>query len=265
MDLPLGRQVEYKDTLDPSLLFPIERTHARSKNGVLQPLPFSGVDLWRAFELSWLGPSGVPEVALGTISYPAESPCIVESKSLKLFLNSFNNTEFNSAGEVQSVIASELSRCVGCSVVVEVVLPERWAKEGISSPVGECIDRTPLSGASHDWFVGEEKATEVLYTNLLRSLCPVTGQPDWGTMVVSYSGRKLNPAKLLNSVVEHRNFQGFHEECCEKYFVTLLKYLEPTTLSVGCFYTRRGGIDINPIRWLVGGESNIDYRRLHRQ
>ena len=265
MDLPLGRQVSYKDTLDPSLLFPIERVQARVKNSVPSPIPFDGIDIWRAFELSWLAPTGVPVVATGSISYSAHSPNIVESKSLKLFLNSLNNTEFDSATAVREVITSELTRCVGATVTVEVTPPDAWSKEQLSVPSGDCIDDLPLACLTDGWFVSQEQSSEVVYTNLLRSLCPVTGQPDWGTMVVSYTGRKLNRARLLASIVEHRNFQGFHEECCEKYFITLLEQLKPTSLTVGCFYTRRGGIDINPIRWLIGDESKVPYSRLHRQ
>jgi 7-cyano-7-deazaguanine reductase len=267
MELPLGKTVEYRDTFDPTLLFPIERALAREKNGVPHPPPFEGVDVWRAFELSWLNEAGVPKVAIAKISYSALSPKIVESKSLKLFLNSFNNFVFNSEQEVVTAITEHLAKILEVTVEVELLFPSSWHQDTLVAPPGESIDdlKLPPALSAESLKESDSVVRETLHSNLLRSLCPVTGQPDWGTLVLSYQGKKLNRAALLSSLIEHRNFQGFHEECCEKYFMLLDKALEPTDLTVGCFYTRRGGIDINPIRWKRRGEALFGYERLSRQ
>jgi 7-cyano-7-deazaguanine reductase len=266
MELPLGKTVEYRDTFDPTLLFPIERAGAREKNGVPNPPPFKGIDIWRAFELSWLNEARVPRVAIAKITYSALSPKIVESKSLKLFLNSFNNFLFSSDEDVVAAVTEHLTKILDSTVEVELLFPQSWNQDSLATPPGESIDNLKLPPVSEVKSLRESDASvhETLHSNLLRSLCPVTGQPDWGTLVVSYHGKKLNRSALLYSLIEHRNFQGFHEECCEKYFMLLDKALEPTELTVGCFYTRRGGIDINPIRWKSGGEALFGYKRLSR-
>lgn len=277
MELPLGKTVEYRDTFDPTLLFPIERAAAREKNGIPNPPLFEGVDIWRAFELSWLNEAGVPKVAIAKISYSGLSPKIVESKSLKLFLNSFNNFVFRSEQDVVVAITEHLSKILDVEVQVELLLPKAWNQDSLAIPQGDSIDdlevpkgltfKEPEEGTLRESTLKENNSVvrETVYSNLLRSLCPVTGQPDWGTLVVSYHGKKLNRGALLSSLIEHRNFQGFHEECCEKYFTLLDKALEPSELTVGCFYTRRGGIDINPIRWKKGSKPLFEYERFSRQ
>lgn len=267
MDLPLGKAVKYRDTFDPTLIFPIGRDAARLKNGIPNPPPFDGVDVWRAFELSWLDSELRPRVAVGEITYGALSPNIVESKSLKLFFNSFNNFKFDSDESVKNAITTELSAALMTAVTAELIFPAAWGDEVLGRPPGESIDQESFSAENLVSSLKEsnEEVAEVLHSNLLRSLCPVTGQPDWGTLVVAYKGRKLHRPALLTSIIAHRNFQGFHEECCEKYFMLLSEALEPTELTVGCFYTRRGGIDINPIRWIKGTLPAFGYSRFCRQ
>ncbi len=267
MQNPLGRSLPYSDSFDPSVLFPISRSQARSQNGIREPLPFVGLDRWTCYELSWLNPDGVPEVAIATIEYPANTPFLVESKSLKLFLGSMNFTRYASLVEVAAAVREALSQLLGSDQVrVSVTDPESWAACRIVVPPGESVDR---EGVPQDdpgrLRRGDEVVEEVLYSNLLRSLCPVTSQPDWGTVVISYRGNKLDRGSLVGYLRAHRSHQGFHEECCELLFADLMAAIAPTSLWIGCFYTRRGGLDINPERWLAGTQRLALGGRLARQ
>lgn len=267
MGNPLGKNTNYSDVFDPSLLYPMPRAQSRMRLGLRDPLPFVGVDRWTCYELSWLNREGVPQVGITSIQYPANSPMLVESKSLKLFLGSMNFTRFNSVSDVIATIQKTLQGALQTDEVwVTIVQPETWPTCAIAVAPGESIDaEKPLREGSARLKAGEGDVTETLYSNLLRSLCPVTSQPDWGTLVIRYRGKPLDRGALLTYLIAHRSYQGFHEECCERIFVDLATACTPVELWVGCFYTRRGGIDINPERWMVGSGRPTIVNRLARQ
>ena len=258
---PLGKSSAYVDHYDASLLFPLPRLDKRQEIGVPGPLPFLGADLWTAYELSWLGPRGKPEVAIAHITVPCESTHIIESKSFKLYLNSFNNTRFASAQEVLTRLREDLSQAVWrggvvqASVSVRLVLPEQFDAQPIHELDGlsldrldiECTDYQPaphLLTAAFD----ELPVSETLTSNLLKSNCLVTGQPDWGSVRITYSGPQIEQGGLLRYLVSFRNHNEFHEQCVERIFMDVLRQCRPTQLCVYARYTRRGGLDINPIR-----------------
>lgn len=237
------------------------------RRGLRGGIPYEGVDRWTCYELSWLNMRGVPQVAIATIEYPADTPRLVESKSLKLFLGSLNFTKFADGGVVVETIRSSLADLLLCArISVSLVYPETWSLLSVSAPPGDSIDTVENNreGPPHLRADGEI-VEETLHSNLLRSLCPVTSQPDWGTLIVRYRGRKLDRSSLMTYLIAHRSYQGFHEECCERIFSDMLSVCAPTSLWVGCFYTRRGGLDINPERWLPGTERPAIGGRLARQ
>jgi 7-cyano-7-deazaguanine reductase len=214
-----------------------------------------GADLWTAYELSWLNPRGKPQLALAHITVPCESPNIVESKSFKLYLGSFNNTRFTDAREVRERIRADLNAAVGAGVGVKTLGPEMFDREPVHELDGlnldrldiECLHYTPapeLLFADHD----EAPVTETLVSGLLKSNCLVTGQPDWGSVQIAYSGAPINQEGLLQYLVSFRNHNEFHEQCVERIFMDLWKRCRPLKLSVYARYTRRGGLDINPFR-----------------
>jgi 7-cyano-7-deazaguanine reductase len=267
MTNPLGRSVSYSDVFDPNLLYPIARTQSRMSLGIREPLPFQGTDRWTCYELSWLNRDGIPQIGIMTLEYPAHSPMIVESKSLKLFLGSMNFTRFDSVESVTNALRESLSSVLQTDdVSIAISSPESWGRLLVHELTGESVDNEkPQREGSPRLKSGEGEVREVLTSNLLRSLCPVTSQPDWGTLVISYTGRPLERASLLTYLIAHRSYQGFHEECCERIFTDLLSTCAPSKLWVGCFYTRRGGIDINPERWLPASERVVVKGRLARQ
>ena len=257
----LGKTSAYLDQYDPSLLFPIPRAGKRAEIGITGASPFFGADLWTAFELSWLNPRGKPQVALAHITVPSESPHIIESKSFKLYLNSFNNTMFQDASEVQGRLRADLSEAAWrgaaqpSSVGVRLLAPELFDQEPVHELDGLSLDRldvectryTPapeLLRADHD----EAPVTEVLTSNLLKSNCLVTGQPDWGSVQIRYSGAQIDQEGLLQYLVSFRNHNEFHEQCVERIFMDIWQRCQPTQLTVYARYTRRGGLDINPFR-----------------
>ena len=258
---PLGRPAQYLDHYDGSLLFPIARALKRAEIGVGDSPLFFGADVWTAFELSWLNRRGKPQVALAHITVPAESTHIVESKSFNLYLNSFNNTPFADADEVRLRIRSDISAAVWhggpvvSSVGVKLLLPDLFDREPLQELDGLSLDRldiecsryTPapeLLRANHD----EQPVTETLTSNLLKSNCLVTGQPDWGSLQIRYSGAQIEQEGLLQYIVSYRNHNEFHEQCVERIFMDLWTRCKPVKLSVYARYTRRGGLDINPFR-----------------
>jgi 7-cyano-7-deazaguanine reductase len=258
---PLGKTSAYVDQYDPSLLFPIPRAGKRAEIGIAAAAPFFGADLWTAFELSWLNPRGKPQVALAHITVPSESPNIIESKSFKLYLNSFNNTVFKDAREVQDRLRADLSEAAWrgadqpSSVGVRLLAPELFDQEPVHELDGLSLDRldvectryTPapeLLRANHD----EAPITEVLTSNLLKSNCLVTGQPDWGSVQIRYSGAQIDQEGLLQYLVSFRNHNEFHEQCVERIFMDIWTRCQPIQLVVYARYTRRGGLDINPFR-----------------
>ena len=247
---PLGRHSDYVDHYDASLLFAVPRSEARSSLGIQGVLPFVGVDIWNAYELSWLTNKGKPQVALAEIRVPCDSASLVESKSLKLYLNSFANSRFVDADQVSSRIAEDLVNLLNAPVAVELrALNTTFA----AVPAGLCIDDQDLELADVEvgadvLRAGSEHKAERLYSNLLRSRCPVTGQPDWATLSVEYQGHAIDPAGLLRYLVSFRNHQGFHEQVVERIFVDIQQRCRPDKLIVYGRFTRRGGIDINPWR-----------------
>lgn len=270
MQIPLGKATPYLERYDPSVLFPIARLAARNSLGIAEHLPFEGVDLWNAYEVSWLDTFGLPQVAVARIRYSADSEQLIESKSLKLFLGSLYNEQYSTAAEVVSAISLPLREHLGTSLGVELIALDDPRLQCANGGFGKCLDSYHSEPSARNFegamtTSGDESAEETIHSNLLRSLCPVTNQPDWGTVIVSYRGRKLHHGSFIDYLIRHRNFQGFHEECCERIFCELNEVLRPDDLTVACFYTRRGGIDINPIRWSRGKAPRVEYVRLIRQ
>ncbi|UNK48218.1 NADPH-dependent 7-cyano-7-deazaguanine reductase QueF [Lysobacter sp. S4-A87] len=257
-DLPLGRHVDYPREYDASLLFPIARALGRGDIGIDDnALPFIGVDRWHAYELSWLDGHGKPHVGTATITVPATSPNLVESKSLKLYLNSFNSTRFDSDQAVRERMAADLSAAAGAQVDVAFGLPP--IDESADNAVVDCIDGLDVAiddyGPPHAGHLSVDPAqivSETLTSSLLKSNCPVTGQPDWARVVISYHGAKLDRAGLLRYLVSFRDHAEFHEQCVERIFADLTAHASPQRLSVEARYTRRGGLDINPWRAAPG-------------
>lgn len=256
----LGKKAEYNPYYNPDVLFPIPRDGKRRELGILGQLPFVGFDLWNHYEVSWLNAKGKPIVAVAEIMYPCESEYIIESKSMKLYFNSFNNTRFPNMQELTSTIEADLSIRVGVSVQVNIIdLSD--AKDGCiySSMDGLCLDNLDIECSTY--MVNSEFLTtelvvvdEILFSNLLKSNCLVTNQPDWATVQIRYKGNKINHAGLLKYLISFRNHNEFHEQCIERIFVDIMKTCKPQDLAVYGRYTRRGGLDINAYR----GTSNID-------
>lgn len=257
-DAPLGKTSENPNAYSPEILFPIPRSENRQTLGLADStkLPFFGVDIWNAYEISWLGLTGKPEVAIAQIQTPAESPFIFESKSLKLYLNSLNHSRFDSIENVQSIIAEDLSKAAGTKVSVKLSGPELWSKLKFKEFEGKLLDRlnieiNPNLGPNSSWLnakTDESPVEETLFSNLLRSNCPVTGQPDWASVQIHYVGPEINEEGLLRYLIAFRQHQEFHEHCVEKIFCDIKTMCKPSKLSVYARYTRRGGIDINPFR-----------------
>lgn len=253
---PLGKASEYIDTYTPSLLFPIPRAPKWAELGLTAgSLPYRGVDVWNCFELSWLLPSGKPVVAIGEFAIPADSPNIIESKSFKLYLNSLNQTAFESREALQEILVRDLSTAAGAPVVVRLRSLTEAQAEGVAGLPGQCIDELDVSIERYAHPTPEllrcdeqRRVEEVLHSHLLKSNCPVTGQPDWGSVVVDYRGPALDRASLLAYLVSFRQHADFHEQCVERIFLDLQRLLRPERLTVYARYVRRGGLDINPYR-----------------
>ncbi|MDR1162911.1 MAG: NADPH-dependent 7-cyano-7-deazaguanine reductase QueF [Candidatus Accumulibacter sp.] len=260
LDSPLGKPAPYTEQYAPELLFPIPRAEKRREIGLTEPLPFVGEDVWNAYELSWLDAKGKPAVAVGRFRVPATTPNLIESKSLKLYLNSLNQTSFPDADAVAVTLEKDLSAASGDKVGVEVFLPEAVPRRFASFSGSDCLDaldidcdtHTPYASyAPEPGFLSVTEAPVVektLYSHLLKSNCPVTGQPDWATISVRYRGRPIDAAGLLRYIVSFRRYSEFHEQCVERIYCDLLKRCAPEALAVCARYTRRGGIDINPFR-----------------
>jgi 7-cyano-7-deazaguanine reductase len=272
-DSPLGKSSEYIATYTPSLLFPIPRAAKWAELGLsAETLPYQGVDFWNCFELSWLRPSGKPVVAMGEFAIPADSPNIIESKSFKLYLNSLNQSVFNNADELVAVLVQDLSAAAGKPVAVRVRSLAEVTAEGVATAPGACIDELDVSISNYGQpqpqpellrCAAAQVVEESLHSHLLKSNCPVTGQPDWGTLVVQYRGLALDHASLLAYLVSFRQHADFHEQCVERIFLDLQRLLKPEHLTVYARYVRRGGLDINPYR--STSAISPDNRRLARQ
>ena len=263
----LGKASAYADEYDASLLFPIARAGKREEIGVTTQAPFFGADMWTAYELSWLNLRGKPQVALAQVVVPCETPNIIESKSFKLYLNSFNNSRFSDASEVLALLRRDLSEAAWRGAVlqtaasappsigVKLLLPDLFDREPLQELDGlnldrldvECTRYTPapdLLTANTD----EASVSEVLTSHLLKSNCLVTGQPDWGSVQISYTGPQIDQEGLLQYLVSFRNHNEFHEQCVERIFMDIWRHCKPAKLAVFARYTRRGGLDINPFR-----------------
>ncbi|WP_045860543.1 NADPH-dependent 7-cyano-7-deazaguanine reductase QueF [Teredinibacter purpureus] len=265
VSVKLGEEAPYSSHYNPALLEAIPRQLSRSALLLEETLPFVGVDIWTAYELSWLTSKGKPCVAIGEFRFPCDSAAIIESKSFKYYLNSFNQTAFDNKGAVVEALIKELSAACGGAVEVTLFAIDEYRKEGTVSQ-GLCVDDLDVD---IDVYQPNRQLIEcepvrvleqALYSHLLKSNCPVTGQPDWATISIRYSGYKISPESFLRYVVSFRQHQDFHENCVEKIYCDLM--------AVGCFdelmvyarYTRRGGLDINPAR----ASANVDAAQLER-
>ena len=279
----LGKPTPYVDQYDASVLFPIARAGKRAEIGIAGAAPFFGADMWTAFELSWLNPRGKPQVALAHFTVPCETFNIVESKSLKLYLNSFNNTKFATADEVKACLRADLSEAVWrrdgavggsggsgdlavgtvpssrtsvpSTIGVSLLSPDLFDREPVHELDGLSLDRLDIECTRYTpapdlltVTLNEAPVSEVFTSNLLKSNCLVTGQPDWGSVQISYTGDQIEQGGLLQYLVSFRNHNEFHEQCVERIFMDLWTRCKPMKLAVYARYTRRGGLDINPFR-----------------
>jgi 7-cyano-7-deazaguanine reductase len=252
---PLGKPAAYTEQYDASLLFPIARKNARDQIGIGATLPFFGTDIWNAYELSWLNARGKPQIAIATFYIPAESPNIVESKSFKLYLGSFAQTSFDSIETVRDTIKRDVSAACGASVSLHLYPPAEFPKLALDEFEGTSLDRLDLDTDVYQpdasllkAALDEAPVEETLFSNLLKSNCPVTGQPDWGSVQIHYVGPQIDQASLLRYIISYRTHTGFHEQCVEKIFLDVLQACQPVKLAIYARYTRRGGLDINPFR-----------------
>lgn len=261
-DSQLGKPSAYEDRYNPGLLFPLPRAPKRAEVGITGSLPFLGADLWTAFELGWLNPKGKPQVALAHITVPAETPHIIESKSFKLYLNSFNNSVFADIDAVRHTLRADLTEAawrgapaVGASLGVKVLPPEQFDREPLHELDGLNLDRLDIDCTRYTpapdlltAAINEQPVTETLTSHLLKSNCLVTGQPDWGSVQISYTGPQIAQEGLLQYIVSFRNHNEFHEQCVERMYTDIMARCKPTKLTVYARYTRRGGLDISPWR-----------------
>lgn len=266
-DSPLGQDTQYVNSYDPSLLFPIQRDLKWTERGVERnSLPFKGVDIWNAYEVSWLNTKGKPNVRLAEFRIPADSKNIIESKSFKLYLNSFNLSRFESDAQVIQQMQDDLSKAAEGDVQVILYHPDKAPAFGQFT--GFCLDDMDVEIDSYTPDANllssdHEVIEEVLYSHLLKSNCPVTGQPDWATVGISYKGREIDREGLLKYLISYREHGDFHEQCVENIFMDIWQQCQPESLSVYARYVRRGGLDINPFRSTE--MDDIDNLRLSRQ
>lgn len=254
--LKLGQKTEYKSEYDPSLLQPVPRKLNRDGLGITEQQPFDrGADVWTCYELSWLNANGLPQVAIADVAVDFRSKNLIESKSFKLYLNSFNQTKFASIVEVEQAIQRDLSACASGQVSVKICKLSDYTNQPIADFSGECIDEQNIVIDSYDFSneylngVAEgDRVDETLVSHLLKSNCLITSQPDWGSVQIHYVGKKLNREKLLRYLVSFREHNEFHEQCVERIFSDLMQFAQPEKLTVYARYTRRGGLDINPFR-----------------
>ena len=262
----LGKPVVYSGSYDPALLFPISRAPQRQALGIGDALPFIGVDIWNAFELGWLDARGKPRVALAEFRVPATSPNIIESKSFKLYLNSYMQTRVADTDALRQQLVGDLSAAAGAPVSVVLATATSQQSALIENLDGEVIDDLPIEinhyGPPQPDFLHtnpDAVVEESLVSHLFKSNCPVTGQPDWASVQIHYQGPRLGRDGLLRYLVSYREHDDFHEHCVERIFVDILARCAPTRLSVYARYTRRGGLDINPFRatpgWLMPGNT----------
>jgi 7-cyano-7-deazaguanine reductase len=267
----LGRAVDHEPAYSPDLLMPIARATARAELGLTAPLPFVGSDRWTGFELGWLQPGGKPCVAALRVSVPADSPNLIESKSFKLYLNSYARERVDSSEDVRRRVAIDLSTAAGAPVQIELLMPADWPQLAPAELPGTCIDDLDVTIEHNGCLQPEALAAdsqspvaEALVSHLLKSNCPVTGQPDWASVIIDYRGPAIDRAGLLRYLVSFRDVREFHEQCVERIFLDITRRCAPAWLAVEARYTRRGGLDINPYR-ASGGAPVIEDRRTWRQ
>jgi 7-cyano-7-deazaguanine reductase len=250
---PLGKKVDYSASYSPELLSPVPRVVARQTLQITEPRPFRGVDIWNAYELSWLNPQGKPQIAMAEFWVPDSSTYIFESKSLKLYLNSFSRTSFASVDKVKETLQKDLSQVTKGEVTVKLILPELFSRQKMSEFSGQCLDHLNTNITSYqinpDFLTtAHVHATEAVYSHLFRSNCPITQQPDWASIWIQYQGKKIQHEGLLKYIISFRENNEFHEHCAERIFMDIMRRCEPKKLTVYMRFTRRGGIDINPFR-----------------
>lgn len=273
-NLSLGQVTEYKSQYDASLLQGVPRSLNRDELQLsAQNLPFIGCDLWNIYELSWLNNKGKPVVATGVVKVPFDSEYLIESKSFKLYLNSFNQTKFANTEAVLQHLQNDLSTCANKPVSVELNTNMDHFSDTLGSFEGFCLDELDIEVDNYqltptllESISSEEAVTETLYSHLLKSNCLITNQPDWGSIEISYTGKQLDREKLLRYLISFRQHNEFHEQCVERIYCDLMKFGQIDSLSVYARYTRRGGLDINPYRCTNNSENNgLNNIRLLRQ
>ncbi len=258
----LGQTVSGDKTYNPKCLFPILRAPKREALGITEALPFFGIDIWNHYEVSWLNLKGKPCVAMARIIYDCDSLYLIESKSLKLYFNSLNQTSFESEKALRVQVEADLSEVLETKVQVELFTSDVWQQRILLPHLeGTCVDELDVACSIYEvdanlLEVGEKHTKAALSSDLLRSNCPVTNQPDWGSVVVVYEGPEIKPESFLKYIVSFRNHQGFHEQCIEQIFLDISKHCTPQKLTVYGRYTRRGGLDINPYR----STESVDFR-----
>ncbi len=269
--LPLGKATVYHTEYNPGLLCPVPRQLKRKEIGLAEDLPFHGVDIWNAYELSWLTLQGTPVVAMAEFRIPCESPFLIESKSFKLYLNSFNQTRFANHEDVRILMSQDLAAAAGAPVDVRLIPAGEFADLSFGVLPGVCIDDQDLciegytlapellAGAADD----NQRVEEALHSHLLKSNCLVTSQPDWGSVLIHYRGGRINREALLRYLISYRLHNEFHEQCVERIYCDLIRFCRPAKLTVYARYTRRGGLDINPYR--SNFEFDVTNLRLARQ
>jgi len=270
-DLPLGKSTIYTSEYDPGLLCPVPRHLKREEIGLLAELPFCGVDIWNAYELSWLTPQGKPVIAMGEFRFPCDTPNLVESKSFKLYLNSFNQTRVKDFGALRTRLIADLSRAAGGPVEVRLIDTAGFAIGSFAQLPGCCIDDLDIRIDKYSYdpellqgaAPGDTRVEETLHSHLLKSNCLITSQPDWASLMIRYSGPRIDRPSLLRYLISYRQHNEFHEQCVERIFTDLMTFCQPETLTVYARYTRRGGLDINPFR--SNFESTAENLRLARQ
>ena len=252
---PLGTQTCYPKSYNPTLLFPIPRKKGRDSIGIKKNIKFYGVDIWNAYEVSWLDSKGKPLVATAQISFQCDTKNIIESKSLKLYLNSMNQMKFESKDEILSFIKNDITKCAEGNVKIILTELKDLYEQGFSSFSGLLLDDLDITVDSYDpnpFLLAAKKdagpISETLYSHLLKTNCPVTNQPDWASIMIRYTGQPIDKICLLRYIISYRNQQDYHEQCVERIYSDIFAYCAPIELEVYARYTRRGGLDINPYR-----------------
>ncbi len=267
---PLGKTVTYGGTYTPNLLFPIARSPFREPLKIDELTPFYGHDLWNAYEFSWLNTKGKPISAIAQFLLPCSSPNIFEAKSFKLYLNSFHQTQFASLDEVSSILATDLSKCAEAQVMLEVAPLHNIHSCELIRPSGICLDYLDIQVDEYMVNPGllaienNNLVTENLYTDIFKSNCLGTGQPDWGSIQIAYTGPQINHAQLLKYLISYRGHNEFNEHCIERIFIDILRNCQSHTLTVSGHFTRRGGIDTNPCR-STNPQVDVNSARFFRQ